>query len=83
MDRHAVTAEQIRQIDRMAIEEYGIPGIILMENAGRAVSQEIRRLFKTRHLKSTTIVCGPGNNGGDGLVVARLLLNAGFHTHVY
>ncbi|UCH12685.1 MAG: bifunctional ADP-dependent NAD(P)H-hydrate dehydratase/NAD(P)H-hydrate epimerase, partial [Candidatus Omnitrophota bacterium] len=69
-----VTAAKMKQIDAEAIEKYGIPPIVLMENAGRAVAHLI-----TPYLKSKTnivaIFCGRGNNGGDGLVCARHLIN--------
>lgn len=57
----------------------GIAGIQLMEAAGRAVSDEVRRHFSPR---STVVLCGPGNNGGDGFVAARLLLEAGWPVRV-
>lgn len=64
---------EMREIDRVTIEKYGIPGIVLMENAGRAVVDEIKRL--DRPVKSVLILCGTGNNGGDGFVIARHLQN--------
>lgn len=64
-----VTASQIRAIDRRAIVEYGIPSILLMENAGRAVADEVRKLKPRR----VVLYCGSGNNGGDGFVAARHL----------
>ena len=70
-----VTAREIRQIDEQTIKEIGIPGIVLMENAGSAVVQAIRRHFpECQHIG---IFVGKGNNGGDGLVVARQLALAG------
>jgi NAD(P)H-hydrate epimerase len=64
-----LTANRMREIDRQAIEEYGIPGVVLMENAGLQVVKAIRET-EAKHL---VIVAGPGNNGGDGFVVARHL----------
>ncbi len=64
-----VTAAEMREIDRRAMEEFGIPGVVLMENAGLSVVRAVRRAGGRRVL----ILCGPGNNGGDGLVAARHL----------
>ena len=69
---------QMKEIDRIAIEEYGIKGLSLMENAGRAVSQNAEEMLAEieRGNRSVLIVCGKGNNGGDGFVAARHLLNS-------
>jgi ADP-dependent NAD(P)H-hydrate dehydratase / NAD(P)H-hydrate epimerase len=64
----------MRAVDRWAIEERGIAGIDLMERAGAGVARAVERLAPDGPV---TVVCGKGNNGGDGLVVARLLLDAG------
>ena len=66
-----VTARQMQAIDRRASAEFGIPSILLMENAGRAVAEEVLRFRPHRAL----VVCGGGNNGGDGFVTARHLAN--------
>ena len=71
----SLSVEQIREADRRCIEELGIPGAVLMNNAGAAVFREILR-------GPVGIVCGKGNNGGDGFVVARLALLAGFNPQV-
>ena len=66
-----LTREQVRELDRRAIEEFGIPGVVLMENAGRGVVEVmvgVPALAGPIH-----IVCGKGNNGGDGYVIARHL----------
>lgn len=66
-----VTAEEMRALDRATIEDVGIPALTLMETAGRAVAQAVlRALGRQGHI---AVVCGPGNNGGDGFVVARVL----------
>ncbi len=70
-----VSADEMRALDRTASAELGVPSLLLMENAGRAVAEEAaRRLEPGRRV---VVVCGPGNNGGDGLVAARHLLNRG------
>ena len=68
-----VTAEQMREVDRRTIENYGVPSLTLMERAGEAVMQAIRERFARNAKKGVLIVAGKGNNGGDGLVAARLL----------
>ncbi|WP_033069830.1 NAD(P)H-hydrate dehydratase [Thalassospira australica] len=69
-----LTTDQMYQADRKAIQG-GIPGDILMENAGRAVFEEIVRHWSPR---SVSVLCGPGNNGGDGFVIAKLLRDEGW-----
>lgn len=68
-------AEQVRALDRVAIEEIGIPGGTLMERAGAAAFRLLNRLWG--HARTVTVLCGTGNNGGDGFVVARLAREAG------
>ncbi len=79
----AVTVKQIQRLDRIAIDRYGIPSIILMENAGRAVAREVLKLLKKRKNHRVRIVCGQGNNAGDGLVAARHLMNDGLDVKVF
>lgn len=74
-----VTAQEMREIDRVAIEEYGIPGLVLMERAGLAVAAKFRELYPS---KRALVLCGGGNNGGDGFVAARELFNRGFAVSV-
>ena len=69
------TAEEMREIDRASAEKFGVPSLALMENAGSAVAQFI--LEKYRQVERVVVVCGKGNNGGDGFVVARHLHYAG------
>ncbi len=71
-----VKAHQMREIDRRAIEEMGIPSLLLMEKAGLSVVEVIRREFPSA--KRVLVVAGKGNNGGDGLVVARHLYLLGY-----
>ena len=70
---YAVTAEQMRELDRKAIETCGMSGLVLMENAGRAVADVVRGECGSLRGKKVLILCGSGNNGGDGYVIARLL----------
>lgn len=72
-----LTREQVREIDRRTIKEFGIPGIELMENAALAVAAEAERLLAETGGKRILIVCGAGNNGGDGFAAARLLHERG------
>ena len=84
----ALTREQVRRVDRIAIEDFAIPGIVLMENAGRNAARIIRRRFESAKPASgatrfVAIVCGRGNNGGDGFVIARHLANAGIPIELF
>jgi len=74
------TAVQVRELDRTAIEEFGIPGLDLMEKAGAAVFRVLGECWP--RAKAITVVCGGGNNGGDGYVVARLARQAGLDVAV-
>ena len=77
-----LSPERMKQYDEYAIKAWGIPSAVLMENAGRTTY----RLLKEEYLqtrKKLAIVCGRGNNGGDGFVVARYALRDGFETAVY
>ena len=75
-----LTRAQVREIDRRAIEEYHIPGIVLMENAARGVVDAIGDLLPPND--EIAVVCGPGNNGGDGFVIARHLAATGWPVRV-
>src|SRR5512139_44210 len=67
------TAQEIRNIDRRAIREFGIPGPVLMENAAAALLSEMEQFFDGLAGVKVGIICGKGNNGGDGLALARRL----------
>ncbi len=81
--RKALSRDETREIDRKAIEEYEIPGIILMENAGRNVVEEILKILPDTNKAKVAIFCGKGNNGGDGFVIARHLYNKDIDISVY
>ncbi len=66
----------MREVDRAAIEEYGIPGVVLMENAARGLAGEALSMLAGAAAPSVLIVCGSGNNGGDGYALGRHLHNA-------
>ena len=74
------TAVEMRTVDRLAIDEVGIPSAVLMERAGMGAAGEILNWFPDA--LNVAIVCGPGNNGGDGFVVARHLAAAGRRVRV-
>jgi ADP-dependent NAD(P)H-hydrate dehydratase / NAD(P)H-hydrate epimerase len=81
---YLVTAEEMRNFDAVAINEYGIPGVVLMENAGRSTFQIVREYLggDVRGM-TAAVVAGPGNNGGDGYVIARYLINHGAEVHTF
>lgn len=73
--------EQIRSYDKIAIEEVGISGAVLMENAGVGATHLALEMLNGK--KKVAVIAGPGNNGGDGFVIARHLLNAGCEVQVF
>lgn len=75
------SAEQTRELDRLAIHEYGIPGSSLMERAGTAAFKLIKQVWPAA--KRLCVICGTGNNGGDGFVVARLAYEQGQQVNVF
>lgn len=74
---YVVTREACRTIDRLAVADFAIPSMVLMENAARHASDVVLELVEAIDHPVIVIVCGPGNNGGDGLAMARHLVNAG------
>jgi len=76
-----LSAEAMREVDRAAIEDLGIPSLVLMENAAIGVVEALGRAFG--EAESAAVFCGPGNNGGDGLAVARHLAVRGWEVRVF
>jgi len=81
------TAQQMAELDRLSTQKYGIPAAVLMENAGRCCAEKILRILEEKvgapEEASVAVVCGRGNNGGDGFVVARYLHNRGVYVEVF
>ncbi|NLJ25719.1 MAG: NAD(P)H-hydrate dehydratase [Firmicutes bacterium] len=78
-----LTAAQMRAVDTHVIENVGIPGMILMENAGRQVAEVAATFLEAGKGRKVSILTGKGNNGGDGLVAARYLHNLGYRVRVF
>lgn len=79
----AVTAEEMRELDRVTIEEVGIPGAVLMDNAGRGAVCALWCTFPDLASMRVAVLSGRGNNGGDGFVMARCLMQRGIQVDVY
>jgi len=77
-----MSRDEVRAFDSWAINEIGVPGVILMENAGRSCAELVKQKLAGIDKSRTCIFCGTGNNGGDGYVIARHLLNSGFEVNV-
>ena len=78
-----LTREQVRELDRRTIEDFGMPSALLMENAGRACCDVAEELLEGKRGARVVVLCGPGNNGGDGFVMARTLWNRGHLVELY
>jgi ADP-dependent NAD(P)H-hydrate dehydratase / NAD(P)H-hydrate epimerase len=78
-----LNTEQMREADRRTIHEIGIPSIVLMENAGRQAVAAMEAAFEDLTASRVAVLCGRGNNGGDGFVVARTLVQRGVETLVF
>jgi hydroxyethylthiazole kinase-like uncharacterized protein yjeF len=78
-----VTSEEMREMDRLTRESFGIPGVVLMENAGRGAAQVLFKEVPDLQNKKVGIMAGKGNNGGDGFVIARYLAENGVPVSVY
>src|SRR5580704_12592910 len=78
-----LNSTQMREADRRTIEEIGIPSIVLMENAGRQVVAAMEAIHSDLLERRVAVLCGRGNNGGDGFVVARTLVQRGMDVAVF
>jgi NAD(P)H-hydrate epimerase len=83
-----LSRDDVRRIDKLAIEKLGIPGVVLMENAGRSTAEIVLSTLNVElrlapEASSVAVLCGGGNNGGDGYVIARHLCNAGVNVRIY
>ena len=78
-----LNTQQMREADRRTIDEIGIPAIVLMENAGRQAVAAMEAAFEDLPTSHVGVLCGRGNNGGDGFVVARTLVQRGVETSVF
>jgi hydroxyethylthiazole kinase-like uncharacterized protein yjeF len=82
----ALTGAEMREVDRLTTERFGIPGMELMESAGKSVAEVFLEKYQERSGKlpgRVSVLCGKGNNGGDGFVVARLLKGLARNVNVY
>jgi hydroxyethylthiazole kinase-like uncharacterized protein yjeF len=77
-----MSRDEVRAVDSWAIDKIGVPGVVLMENAGRSCAELVKERLASLDAAQVCLFCGTGNNGGDGYVIARHLLNAGFGVKV-
>ena len=75
-----VSAKEMQEMDRLTIESFGIPGMVLMENAGRGATDTLTEKFPGIYKQKVAVMAGGGNNGGDGFVMARYLCEKGIET---
>ncbi len=78
-----VTSGEMKEIDRKAMKDFSIPGLLLMENAGIQIAQKVGEMLKGVNNPSVCVISGKGNNGGDGFVAARHLRKAGIETSIF
>ena len=78
-----VTAAEMQEMDRLTIESHGISGLELMESAGKGAARMVLDQFADRLKAGVGIICGNGNNGGDGFVIARYLADQRVRVTVY
>jgi len=77
-----MSRDEVRAVDGWAINTVGVPGVVLMENAGRSCAELIKEKLSDVNEPKVCVFCGTGNNGGDGYVIARHLLNSNFEVIV-
>ncbi|HWR91645.1 MAG TPA: NAD(P)H-hydrate epimerase, partial [Desulfobacterales bacterium] len=80
---YAVTSAEMQTMDRLTITEFGLPGRLLMENAGREAARVFLAQFADTARQGVGVIAGRGNNGGDGYVIARCLAHRGYPVRVY
>lgn len=80
--KYVTTSEKVKELDRRAVEDWGIPASVLMENAGRNATELIEEELSPESNR-VLVIAGKGNNGGDGLVVARRLLDHGYQVEAF
>src|SRR6476659_804957 len=78
-----LSSTQMREADRRTIDEIGIPSLVLMENAGRQAVAAMEAMYTDLLERQVAVLCGRGNNGGDGFVVARTLVPRGVDVAVF
>src|SRR4030088_1951850 len=78
-----LNSAQMREADRRATDDIGIPSLVLMENAGRQAVAAIEAMYSDIHERQVAVLCGRGNNGGDGFVIARTLAQRGVDVSVF
>jgi ADP-dependent NAD(P)H-hydrate dehydratase / NAD(P)H-hydrate epimerase len=78
-----LTTAEMREVDRLTTQKYGLPSLTLMENAGKSVAEFIETRFPNLKRQPIVVLCGKGNNGGDGFVTARHLRKMGAKVYVY
>jgi ADP-dependent NAD(P)H-hydrate dehydratase / NAD(P)H-hydrate epimerase len=83
LNKRVLTAAQAKALDKKAKDKFGIATLLLMENAGSAISEEALKTLQDRPQGKVAIFCGTGNNGGDGFCAARHLWTAGIKPDVY
>ena len=79
----ALSTGHMRSVEKEAVERFGIPEIIMIENASRSIAEQAHAMVKEKNLPGVSVICGSGNNGGDGMAAARHMHNRGIHVSVF